>query len=61
MLELPTELDRLETNQALLVTKRALFMQTATNQTNREREDFAEVKLMSVFGIYGHLAAKQEF
>ena len=45
LLELPTELDRLETHQALLMTKRVLLMRTLTNQTNMERDDYEQVGL----------------
>jgi hypothetical protein len=45
LLELPTELDRLQTHQALLVTKRVLLMRSLTNQTIRERDDYEQVRL----------------
>ena len=43
LLELPTELDRLETYQALLVTKRTLLMNTLTNLTNMAMPDYEQV------------------
>ena len=39
MLELPTELDEKETNQALLLTERRLFLESLTNKTILVRED----------------------
>ena len=45
LLELPTELDRLETRPPLLMTKRVLLMRTLTNQTNMERDDYEQVGL----------------
>jgi len=42
LLELPTELGRLETHQALLVTKRVLLMHALTNQTNMEKDDYEQ-------------------
>ena len=48
LLELPSELDRLETNQALLVTKRALFIKTVINETNRVNDDYMEVQYLCV-------------
>ena len=48
LLELPSELDRLETNQALLVTKRALFIKTVINETHRVQDDYNEVQYLCV-------------
>ena len=45
---MPSELDRLETNQALLVTKRALFIKTVINETNRVNDDYMEVQYLCV-------------
>ena len=39
LLELPTELDDKETNQALLLTERRLFLEGLTNKTILLRED----------------------
>ena len=39
LLELPTELDDKETNQALLLTERRLFLESLTNKTILVRED----------------------
>jgi hypothetical protein len=39
-LELSTELDRLETHQALLVSKRVLLRHTLTKQSIRERDEY---------------------
>ena len=39
MLELPTELDEKETNQALLLTERRLFLESLTNKTSLMRDD----------------------
>ena len=39
LLELPTELDDKETNQALLLTERRLFLEGLTNKTILVRED----------------------
>ena len=39
LLELPTELDDKETNQALLLTERRLFLESLTNKTSLVRED----------------------
>ena len=48
LLELPSELERLETNQALLVTKRALFIKTVINETHRVQDDYMEVQYLCV-------------
>ena len=39
LLELPTELEDKETNQALLLTERRLFLESLTNKTILVRED----------------------
>ena len=39
LLELPTELADKETNQALLLTERRLFLESLTNKTTWVRED----------------------
>ena len=39
LLELPTELEDKETNQALLLTERRLFLESLTNKTILGRED----------------------
>ena len=43
VLELPPEVERLEMNQAILVSKRVMFLNTLTNITNKEREDYQQV------------------
>ena len=39
LLELPTELEDKETNQALLLTERRLFLESLTNKTSLMRDD----------------------
>ena len=43
LLELPTEMDRLELNQAMLVNKRVLLINTLTNNSIRDKEDYRQV------------------
>ena len=43
LLEHPTEMDRLEMNQAMLVNKRVLLINTLTNNTVRDKEDYRQV------------------
>ena len=45
ILELPAELDRLQTGQALLISKRIIFINTLMNQTYRDSEEYIEVYL----------------
>ena len=45
LLELPAELERLQTGQALLISKRILFISTLMNQTYRDSEEYVEVYL----------------
>lgn len=43
-LELPSELERLETNQALLLTNRVIFLDTIVNNTSLEDTEYHEVR-----------------
>ena len=52
LLELPAEVDRLETNQALLVTKRVLFIKTVLNETNIAQDDYTEVQCLHLFALF---------
>ena len=47
LLELPTEKERLETNQALLLTERVIFLQIIANNTDLEEEQYNQVRLIS--------------
>ena len=42
-MELPSELERLETNQALLLSNRILFLETITNNTMMEEEEYQQL------------------
>ena len=42
-MELPSELERLETHQALLLTNRVIFLDTVTNNTELEPGDYHQV------------------
>ena len=43
LLELPTEKERLETNQALLLTERVIFLERITNNTDLGEEQYQKV------------------
>ena len=43
MLELPSEKDRLETHQALLLTERQVFLEVITNNTDLEEDQYHQV------------------
>ena len=43
LLELPTEKERLETNQALLLTERVIFLEIITNNTNLGEDQYQQV------------------
>ena len=43
MLELPSEKDRLETHQALLLTERQVFLELITNNTDLEEDQYQEL------------------
>ena len=43
MLELPSELERLETNQALLLTNRVIFLDTITNNTSLDPGEYSDL------------------
>ena len=43
LLELPTEKERLETNQALLLTERVIFLERITNNTDLGEEQYQQV------------------
>ena len=45
LLELPTEKERLETNQALLLTERVIFLEIITNNTNLGEDQYQQVAI----------------
>ena len=47
-LELPTELEKLETNQALLLTHRELFLETITNNTMLDQESYQQLVITAL-------------
>ena len=46
LLELPTEKERLETNQALLLTERVIFLERITNNTDLGEEQYQQVHII---------------
>ena len=54
-MELPSELERLETHQALLLTNRVIFLDTVTNNTELEPGDYHQVThnthILSIYNL----------
>ena len=54
-MELPSELERLETHQALLLTNRVIFLDTVTNNTELEPGDYHQVAhptpILSIYNL----------